>query len=69
MLGIDRPYKCIHEIKHVKKLITKVAGTQKGKQKSTIRHMEAGVRRSNRTIHYSYLHYNLDNLYNYAEQK
>lgn len=54
---------------NVKKLIKKVAGTQKGKQKSTIRHMEAGVRRSNRTIHYSYLHYNLDNLYNYAEQK
>lgn len=49
MLGIDRPYKYIHETKLVKKWIKREAGTQTGKQKSTIKYMEVEVQRSNGT--------------------
>ena len=67
MLGIDRPYKCIHETKHVKKWIKKEAGTQTRKQKSTIEYMEVEVHRSNRTRQIL-PNYN-PNIYNHVEQK
>lgn len=55
MLGTDRPYKCIHESKHVKKWIKKEASTQKRKQKSTIGYIETEDHRNNK-ITYNYTH-------------
>lgn len=49
VLGIDRPYKLIHETKHVKKLIKEKAGGQKGEQKNKVKYMEREVHRHNKT--------------------